>query len=209
MTLKAQQLACTRGERALFLALDLELRPGDALRVAGKNGAGKTSLLRILSGLSTPNAGTVNWDGENISRIREQYNRQLTYLGHLPGIKDDLTAGENVMLAVKLSGNRIERKAAALALEQVGLGAQVNLPARVLSQGQKKRVALARLPFCSATPLWISDEPFVALDQDAVHWLTETISQHLSHDGMLAYSTHQEINLRAQRNLTLHLQTPC
>ena len=139
MTLKAQQLACTRGERALFLALDLELRPGVALRVAGKNGAGKTSLLRILSGLSTPNAGTVNWDGENISRIREQYNRQLTYLGHLPGIKDDLTAGENVMLAVKLSGNRIERKAAALALEQVGLGAQVNLPARVLSQAYAKR----------------------------------------------------------------------
>jgi heme exporter protein A len=209
MTLRAQQLACTRGERALFLGLDLELHRGDALRVAGNNGAGKTSLLRILSGLSMPNAGAVSWCGEHISHIREQYNRQLTYLGHLPGIKDDLTACENVLLAVRLSGNRIDRKAAVSALGQVGLGAQINLPTRVLSQGQKKRVALARLPFCCGTPLWILDEPFVALDQDAVQALAETIGQHLDNGGMLAYSTHQEISLRAQRNLTIQLHAPC
>ena len=209
MTLRAQQLACTRGERALFDGLDVELRRGDAVRIVGNNGSGKTSLLRILCGLSTPTHGSVLWDGIAIASIREQFNRQLTYLGHLNGIKDDLTACENVMLATRLSGNRIDRNAAIAILEQIGLGAQINLPTRVLSQGQKKRVALARLPFCSATPLWILDEPFVALDTDAVQVLVETINQHLDGGGMLAYSTHQEITLNAHRSAALHLNAPC
>ena len=209
MTLRAQQLACTRGERALFDGLDVELRRGDAVRIVGNNGSGKTSLLRILCGLSTPTHGSVLWDGVAIASIREQFNRQLTYLGHLNGIKDDLTACENVMLATRLSGNRIDRNAAIAILEQIGLGAQINLPTRVLSQGQKKRVALARLPFCSATPLWILDEPFVALDTDAVQVLVETINQHLDGGGMLAYSTHQEITLNAHRSAALHLNAPC
>ena len=205
MSLKAQQLACTRGERALFDALDLEVCRGDALRVAGNNGAGKTSLLRILCGLASASHGTVFWDGVNISHMREEYNRQLTYLGHLSGIKDDLTACENVLLSARLSGNRIDRKAASLALENIGLGAQVNLASRVLSQGQKKRVALARLPFCSATPLWILDEPLVALDHEAVLLVTQTMNQHLANAGMLVYTTHQEVGLAAQRNLTINL----
>ena len=205
ITLLAQQLACTRGERVLFENLNFELHPGDALRIAGDNGAGKTSLLRMFCGLMTPTQGSIQWMGNPISAIREQFNSQLTYLGHVNGIKDDLTACENVMLATRMSGNRIDRKAAIATLEQIGLGAQINLPARVLSQGQKKRVALARLPFCSARPLWILDEPFVALDSSAVQLLVETINQHLDNNGMLAYSTHQEIALSSQRNVTLQL----
>jgi len=209
MTLRAQQLACTRGERTLFDGVDFELQQGEALRVVGNNGSGKTSLLRILCGLATPSHGSVLWDGVAIGSNREQFNSQLTYLGHLNGIKDDLTPCENVILATRLSGNRIERKAAISVLEQIGLGGQINLPTRVLSQGQKKRVALARLPFCKTTPLWILDEPFVALDADAVQGLAETINQHLTHGGMLAYSTHQEIALNARRNTVLHLTAPC
>jgi heme exporter protein A len=205
MTLTAQQLGCTRGERLLFDALDLELYSGDALRVTGNNGAGKTSLLRLLCGLSTPDHGTVCWDGVDIRKMREQYHRQLSYLGHLSGIKDELSACENVLLSTRLSGNRIDRAAALYVLEQIGLGAQANLPARVLSQGQKKRVALARLPFCSYTPLWILDEPFVGLDSDAVQLVTASINRHLEDNGMLIYSTHQEVNLVAQRNASIAL----
>ncbi|MET3106254.1 heme exporter protein A [Oxalobacteraceae bacterium GrIS 2.11] len=209
MTLQAQQLACTRGERVLFDALELELHRGDALRIAGNNGAGKTSLLRILSGLSTPNHGSVTWGGADIYGMRELYHRQITYLGHLNGIKDDFTACENVLMACKLAGMRIERKAVLSVLEQIGLGGQARLPTRVLSQGQKKRVALARLPFCSATPIWILDEPFVALDPDALQLLTTTINQHLENHGMVVYTTHQDVSLAAARNLTINLAASC
>jgi heme exporter protein A len=209
MTLTAQQLACTRGERDLFDALDIELHAGDAMRIAGNNGAGKTSLLRILCGLAAPTSGTVFWDGVAIASMREQFCRQLTYLGHLSGIKDDFTAHENVMMACALAGNPVSRNAVYDALERTGLGAQADLPTRVLSQGQKKRVALTRLQFCRATPLWILDEPFAALDQHAQLLLTETLNQHLDNNGMLAYSTHQEMTLRARRNVTLELAAPC
>ena len=209
MTLWAQQLACTRGDRVLFDGLDFEVHRGAALRVNGNNGSGKTSLLRMLSGLTEPTRGVVSWDSEDIRSRREQYHRRLTYLGHLPGVKEDLTVCENVMLATRLSGNCINRAAAVAALRQIGLGAQINLPTRVLSQGQKKRVALARLPFSSATPLWILDEPLVALDQEAIGWLSETINRHLDNRGMIVYSTHQEISLNVDQHLTVNLVAPC
>jgi heme exporter protein A len=209
MTLWAQQLTCTRGDRVLFDGLDLELHRGDAVRVAGNNGAGKTTLLRILCGLVQPATGAVYWDSENIRSAREQFHNQLVYIGHLSGIKEDLTACENVMLSARLSGNRIDRKAAIVALQEIGLGAQIKLPARVLSQGQKKRVALARLAFCSDRPLWMLDEPLVALDPDAVQSLTTTINHHLANKGMVVYSTHQEWNLVAERNQTVELAGVC
>lgn len=209
MTLKAQQLACTRGERDLFSALDLELTTGEALRIAGNNGAGKTSLLRILCGLAVPTHGAVSWDGFNITSMREQYCRQLTYVGHLNGIKEDFTACENVVMSCAIAGIPVSTNAVYDALARTGLDAVADLPARVLSQGQKKRVTLTRLQFCAGTPLWILDEPFAALDQNAQSQLTETLNQHLDNQGMLIYSTHQEMLLRARRNLTVELKASC
>jgi heme exporter protein A len=209
MTLWAQQLACTRGERVLFEGLNLELHRGEAVRVAGNNGAGKTTLLRILCGLVQPTKGTVRWDSESIRSNRELFHKQLAYIGHLPGIKEDLTACENVMLSARLNGLRVDRADAMAALEQIGLAKQSNLPTRVLSQGQKKRVALARLTFCDAMPLWILDEPLVALDPDAVFNLTDTINRHLQNKGMVVYSTHQEMNLAAQSKQTIALESVC
>ena len=207
--LQGRALACTRGERTLFDGLDLDLQGGEALRIGGDNGAGKTSLLRILCGLSTPNAGTVSWGGVAIGTMREDFCRQLTYIGHLSGIKDDLSACENLLLSLRLTGKTIERKAAYSALAQMGLDEQADLPTRVLSQGQKKRAALTRLLFSGPTPLWILDEPFAALDQAAQQQLTEIMNRHLDDNGMLIYSTHQEITLSAKNTITLMLREPC
>lgn len=205
MTLQAFELVCTRGDRQLFNNVNFEIHPGEALRVAGTNGSGKTSLLRMLCGLASPAAGEVRWSGRNIRSVREEFASQLLYLGHANGVKDDLTAWENVMVAATLSGNRVTRANAYQALDQLGLGRAADLPTRALSQGQRKRVALARLPLGMAAPLWILDEPFTALDQKAVAELCGTLNHHLAHGGMVIYTTHQEIELTARRAQLLDL----
>ena len=205
MTLQAYQLACTRGERQLFNDVNFEIAAGDAMRVAGTNGSGKTSLLRMMCGLSFPAAGEVRWNGRNIRETREEFGGQLLYLGHANGVKDDLVAWENIVVAATLSGNPVSRDEAYDALEQLGLARAADLPTRFLSQGQRKRVALARLWLGMQTPLWILDEPFTALDKSAVVELCNTLSRHLEGGGMVIYTTHQEIELRAQRSLCLDL----
>jgi len=205
MTLRADQLTCVRGERQLFSDIGFEINPGEALRVVGTNGSGKTSLLRMLCGLAQPADGEVRWHGRNIRALRDEYCRNLIYLGHAHGVKDDLLAWENIVVASALSGNPVDRAAASEALEQLGLGRAAELPTRALSQGQRKRVALARLRLGMATPLWILDEPFTALDQSAVNELCGTLNAHLAGGGMVIYTTHQEIDLSARRVLRLDL----
>lgn len=211
MTLQAHQLSCVRGERRLFRGIDFDVDAGDALRVVGANGSGKTSLLRILCGLTQPAEGEVRWHGQAIHASREQFCRNLIYLGHANGVKDDLLAWENIVVAATLSGNPVTQGDAVDALKKLGLGRAVNLPTRVLSQGQRKRVALARLQLSTSTPLWILDEPFTALDQHSVAELCGTIEGHLANGGMVIYTTHQEIDLTARRArcLDLSLGTLC
>ena len=205
MTLQAQQLACQRGERLLFSALDFTLHPGQALRVAGANGSGKTSLLRMLCGLSCPADGAVLWCGQDVRSLREQYGAQLIYLGHANGVKDDLCAWENVVAGAALSGHPVSAADALAALFALGLGPAAWLPTRALSQGQRKRVALARLQAGAGQRLWILDEPFTALDQSAVDALCMALELHLERGGMLVYTTHQEIVLGGARHRRLDL----
>ena len=211
MTLQAHQLACVRGERRLFRGVDFEINAGDALRVLGANGSGKTSLLRILCGLTQASEGEVRWHGRSIRDLLEEFCRNLLYLGHANGVKDDLLAWENIVIASTLSGNPVTQGDAVEALKQLGLGRAVSLPTRVLSQGQRKRVALARLQLSTSTPLWILDEPFTALDQNSVSELCSTIDRHLANGGMVIYTTHQEVDLTARRarRLDLSLGTLC
>jgi len=205
MTLQAHRLGCVRGDLQLFSDLGFDLHPGDAMWVSGTNGSGKTSLLRMLCGLSAPAEGEVRWNGTDIRRLREEFCSKLVYIGHANGVKDDLLAWENLAVASILSGQPVGEEEAQEALARLGLGRAADLPTRALSQGQRKRVALARLSFASAMPLWILDEPFTALDKSAVAALCGTISSHLAAGGMVIYTTHQEIDLSAKRALRLDM----
>ena len=207
MSLHAYQLACVRGDRQLFSGIDFEIDAGDALQVSGANGSGKTSLLRMLCGLSMPADGEVHWGGRDIRRLREEFSSKLIYLGHANGVKDDLLAWENLVVATTLAGAPVSSDDAHEALEQLGLGQAADLPTRALSQGQRKRVALARLSLGMSMPLWILDEPFTALDRGAVAALCGTVDRHLAGGGMVIYTTHQEVRLAAKRALNLDMNT--
>lgn len=177
--LQVAKLECRRGDRLLFSGLDFGIDAGTLLHVRGRNGSGKTTLLRTLCGLYTQDAGEVRWRGESIRALAEDYRRELLYFGHLNGIKGDLTGVENLRLAATLDGDRVGIDAVWSALERIGLAGFEDLPTRMLSQGQKKRVALARL-MLSRAPLWILDEPFTALDVDAVDLLQALIAEHVA-----------------------------
>lgn len=210
MALQAIQLGCVRGDWPLFGGVDFALGAGEALRVAGANGSGKTSLLRMLAGLSSPASGELRWHGLRIGAARAAFHRDLVYVGHANGVKDDLSACENLALACALGGGRVSAAQVRGALEQQGLGRVADIPVGTLSQGQRKRVALARLRLATA-PLWILDEAFTALDQSAVADLCATLDAHLARGGMLVYTTHQEVGLAARRHQRLDLDRcqPC
>lgn len=199
MTLQSYQLACERGERQLFGNINFEINAGEALWLSGSNGSGKTSLLRLLCGLASPTMGEVRWNGRNIQSQREDYCRDLIYCGHSSGVKDDLAAWENVAMGTRLSGRHCSRDDAYQALAQIGLPNVAHLPTRTLSQGQRKRLALARLCIHPFPKLLILDEPFTALDQQAVYTLREILNLQLAHGAMVVYTTHQELTLTAQR----------
>jgi heme exporter protein A len=194
--LEASDLECRRGGRTLFRGLSVALRAGELLRVAGENGSGKTSLLKILCGLLLPDAGEVRWRGEPIRRLREEYARQLVYLGHAPAVKDDLSAAENLSIACTLAGLEAGAQSVHAALARYGLPAGA-IPVRKLSQGQRRRAALARLLLSERVPLWLLDEPFAALDASAARLTEELIAAHVVRGGAVAYTTHQEANIGA------------
>jgi len=188
----------------LFSGVSFALEPGTLLHVRGCNGSGKTTLLRALCGLLVPEAGEIRWQGQDSRRLGEDYREDLLYCGHLNGIKGDLTGIENLRVAAILDGNPVDEGRLWSALEQMGLAGYEDLPAVALSQGQKRRVALARL-LVSEAPLWILDEPFTALDTDAVDLLLRLIAGHVSDGGILVLTTHQEVPLTAGRVQQLHL----
>jgi heme exporter protein A len=194
--LEAQNLDCARGGRALLRGLSFALAGGELLRVAGANGSGKTTLLKILCGLLSPDAGEVRWQGMPIRQLREEYSRNLVYLGHAPAVKDDLSAAENLSIACTLAGLEAPAQAMRDALERFGL-LEEGIPVRRLSQGQRRRAALARLVLAERVPLWLLDEPFAALDAEAARFTEALIASHVAQGGAAIYTTHQEANIGA------------
>jgi len=193
--LQASELCCDRGDRRLFEGLGFTLASGEALHISGRNGSGKTTLLRLMAGLTVPTEGELRWKGQTIQSLKEEFSAQICYLGHLNGLKAELTALENLAAAAAINGLLSDPDRHWQALERMGLRGYEDLPTKVLSQGQKRRVALARLLLSTAS-LWILDEPFVALDTAAVSELQDILTDHVAGGGMLALTTHQAFSLR-------------
>lgn len=195
--LEASNLAFVRGDRRLFHDLALKVEAGSCLLVQGANGCGKTSLLRVLTGLTPPAAGEVRWKGERIQRLGDEYSNALLYCGHQNALKDELTAEENLLAATALAGRPVDAEAVREALHQAGLAGREALPVRVLSQGQRRRASLARL-LLDHRPIWILDEPLTALDVNAISWLSAVLDRHLVQGGLAVLTSHQDVSLASR-----------
>ena len=190
--LSAESLFCERDDRILFEGLDLTLNTGEILQIEGRNGSGKTTLLRILSGLSSHFEGELFWQGEVMGEVQEAYLADLVYIGHLPGVSDQLTTEENLRWHCALHPS-LDIEKIDYAIAQVGLRGFEDLPAYQLSAGQKRRIALARL-YMSNARLWILDEPFTAIDKVGVAAKEALMLKHLSRGGSVILTTHQDMS---------------
>ena len=192
--LEALALTCVRGEKQLFADLSFQVSSGECLHVRGENGVGKTSLLRLLTGLSKPESGDVLWNQQSISSESQTYHRDLLFFGHRDALKEDLTALENLKMYAAIDDAALSDEIAMVALRRFGLRGREHLPVHYLSAGQKRRVLMARLVTRQAR-LWILDEPFNALDIHAVAELETLITDHLMLDGIVILTSHQPIKL--------------
>jgi heme exporter protein A len=204
--LEVDNLRCVRGERLLFSNISFSLMPGGFLQLTGPNGSGKTSLLRIICGLTTPESGEIRWQGAQIRSLAEEYSRSITYIGHRNAVKEELNSLENLRISSGLAGFQVSLAQAEQALSRVGLAGRENLPARFLSEGQQRRSALARL-ISYSTVLWVLDEVLASLDHAAVILIEAIIGEHLSRGGMAIVATHQELHISAGSFQRLELAT--
>lgn len=196
--LEAQKLVARRGFATLFAGLSFRVDDGEALVVSGANGTGKTTLLRIVAGLTTPASGALTWNGDVVAPLDPEFRRVLAYAGHLPALKDELSAEENLASLLALDGESVTDQALRAALDDVALARQRTLPARVLSQGQRRRIGLARLAMLPR-PLWILDEPATALDASGTEHLGRLVGRHLADGGILVAATHASLGLPPPR----------
>lgn len=202
--LEVINLACARGDHQLFSGLNFSLAEGELMQVQGENGSGKTTLLRTLCGFMQPAEGEIRWRGQNVQELDEEFFAEMIYLGHLNAIKDELNALENLHISAGLAGIAIDEQTALAALRRMGLRRREHLPVKVLSQGQRRRVALSRLLLGNAS-LWILDEPLTALDVGAVGLMQELIGEHLSKGGMVIFTTHQPLQVEGVETRQLSL----
>ncbi len=192
--LEAQKLAARRGFSKLFTGLSFRVGAGEALVVTGANGTGKTTLLRMLAGIAAPESGEIRWQGRKVAPFDAALRASIAFSGHLPSLKDELTAEENLASLVALEGAAPTREALGEAFDNVSLSRQRSLPARVLSQGQRRRIGLARLSLVSR-PLWLLDEPLAALDAAGAALLARMLTGHLAKGGLVVAATHAPLGL--------------
>jgi len=200
-----QGLACVRGERLVFTGLDFALGPGEALILAGRNGTGKTTLLRLMAGLAPCQAGRLGWDDGPVRDEPERHAARLHYVGHLDAVKPALTVWENLEFWARLRGS--DGAGARTALARLGLDGLALVPARYLSAGQRHRLSLARLLAAPAV-LWLLDEPTVALDGDSIAALMAALAEHRAGGGMVVIATNVDLGDIEAATLDLHRFAP-
>ena len=193
-------LACRRGERLLFAGLALEVAPGEVWWLRGANGRGKTSLLRLLTGLAAPARGQVTWQGRPIRAAAAGYRERLVYIGHANGLKEDLTAAESLHFLARIHGRPADEASLTAALARLGIASRRAAPVRTLSQGQRRRVALARLALDlvegeGRPSLWVLDEPYDALDADGIATLNGLLSAQAARGGSVVLTSHLALSL--------------
>ncbi len=199
--LQLLDVGCEREGRTLFAGLSADIHCGDVIQIKGPNGSGKTSLLRILTGISNDFEGAIHYKGVDISRSSLDFRADLLYIGHSPGIKRALTPSENLNWYLAQQSQR-SKLTIEQALEQVGLAGYEDVPCYALSAGQLRRVALSRL-FLSSAPIWILDEPFTAIDVDGVASLQSLFEKHVEEGGIVLLTAHQELSLTHVKFLNL------
>jgi heme exporter protein A len=202
IALEARAIACVRGDRELFSGLDLQLFAGQCLHIRGENGVGKTSLLRLLTGLASPESGEVLWHGHSIKKQASEYHSKILFLGHRDALKEDLSAIENLRMYAAIDGIALSEQDAFASLWRFGLKGREDLPVNCLSAGQKKRVLMARM-LTRRAQVWILDEPFNALDIHAVQELLDLIVEHLQGNGLVVLTSHQPLAISGLRVLDL------
>lgn len=190
--LEVSNLTAIRDERVLFENLQFEIRPGELVQIEGRNGTGKTTLLRIVTGLGDREEGIIKWKGEEVEKSRDVFHQDLLFLGHQTGVKRELTALENLRFYQSIQNNRSSDEEIFTALTQVGLAGREDVPVAQLSAGQQRRVALARL-WLSKQILWILDEPLTAIDKQGVKVLESLFASHADNGGIVVLTTHQDM----------------
>jgi heme exporter protein A len=182
-----------RGDRHVLQGVSAQIQPQELLHISGPNGTGKTTLLRVVSGLLRPEQGSVTWLGQSITAIRTDYQAALAYASHEPALKGDLTAMENLRFAVGLK-RRIGADELRAALARTGVAGCADLPARVLSAGQRRRVAMARVLAMGAT-VWLLDEPYTNLDAAGQELISELLQAHVAAGGLAMVVAHHELKV--------------
>ncbi|AVF95787.1 cytochrome c biogenesis heme-transporting ATPase CcmA [Vibrio diabolicus] len=190
--LEVSNLTAIRDERVLFENLQFEIKPGELVQIEGRNGTGKTTLLRIVTGLGDREEGIIKWKGEEVEKSRDVFHQDLLFLGHQTGVKRELTALENLRFYQSIQNNRSSDEEIFTALTQVGLAGREDVPVAKLSAGQQRRVALARL-WLSKQILWILDEPLTAIDKQGVKVLESLFASHADNGGIVVLTTHQDM----------------
>jgi heme exporter protein A len=203
--LQALALRCERGERPLFDRLALSVAAGEVIWLRGRNGRGKTTLLRTLAGLSQAAAGELRWGGQPVREVTPGWRAALVHIGHANALKEDLSAAESLAFLARLAGARPDAAALERALARLGMQGMAARAVRTFSQGQRRRVALARLALAPRPSLWLLDEPFDALDDDGIARLASLVTEHAAAGGSVIYTSHQAVGALAgvAREVTL------
>lgn len=202
-TFAGRDLVCIRGERLVFSKLNFAMESGGCLTLIGHNGAGKSSLLRMMAGLLHAASGDMLWDDQVVSDDMDEHRERLHYVGHHDAIKPVLTVEENLKFWAGLRSDASEAQANFKeALDIFSIGHLIDVPGRFLSAGQKRRANLARI-IASKSPLWLLDEPTTALDKESIKKLEDVIESHRANGGMVVLSTHSDMNIKDQQILNV------